>query len=133
MYFCVFIGSFQNNEYFSIYLRIYNHILKIKLGKKLQFFFGVNLFPPQIILVLWWSGTRFVIRLPRTFWIIFIMASLASLQHHSATTCNILYKLYRISDDLLIQRNKKVEAQPRLFYSSELVNRPKSYTTCSKK
>ena len=44
-----------------------------------------------------------------------------------------LYKLYRISDDLLIQRNKKVEAQPRPFYSSELVNRLKSYTTCSKK
>ena len=39
-----------------------------------------------------------------------------------------LYKLYRISDDLLIQRNKKVEAQPRPFYSSELVNRLKSYT-----
>ena len=25
----------------------------------------------------------------------------------------LLYKLYRISDDLLIQRNKKIEAQPR--------------------
>ena len=36
------------------------------------------------------------------------------------------YKLYRISDDLLIQRNKKVLAQ--LFYSSELVNLLKSYS-----
>ena len=47
--------------------------------------------------------------------------------------CSLLYKLYRVSDNLLIQRNKKVEAQPRPFYSSELVNRLKSYTTCSKK
>ena len=45
----------------------------------------------------------------------------------------ILYKLFRISDDLLTQRNKKVKAQPRPFYSSELVNRLKSYPTCSKK
>ena len=44
-----------------------------------------------------------------------------------------LYKMYRISDALLIQRNKKVKAQPRPFYSSELVNHRKSYTTCSKK
>ena len=29
------------------------------------------------------------------------------------------YKLYRISDDLLIQRNKKVSAAPQRFYSSE--------------
>ena len=45
----------------------------------------------------------------------------------------LLYKLYRISDDLLIQRNKKVEAQPRPFYFSKLVNSLKSYTICSKK
>ena len=37
-------------------------------------------------------------------------------------------KLYRISDYLLIQRNKKVSAAPQPFYSSELVNRLKSYT-----
>ena len=41
--------------------------------------------------------------------------------------------MYRISNYLLIQRNKKFEVQPRLFYSSELVNSLKSYTTCSKK
>ena len=33
---------------------------------------------------------------------------------------DILYKLYRISDDLLIQRNKKVSAAPQPFYSSEI-------------
>ena len=41
---------------------------------------------------------------------------------------DLLYKLYRISDDLLIQRNKKVSAAPQPFYSSELVNCLKSYT-----
>ena len=48
-------------------------------------------------------------------------------------TVDLLYKLYRILDYLLIQRNKKVKAQPRPFYSSELVNCLKSYITCSKK
>ena len=38
------------------------------------------------------------------------------------------YTLYRISDDLLIQRNKKVSAAPWPFHSSELVNCLKSYT-----
>ena len=37
------------------------------------------------------------------------------------------YKLYRIAENLLIQRNKKVPAAPKPFYSSELVNRLKSY------
>ena len=46
---------------------------------------------------------------------------------------NSLYKLYWISDYLLIQNNEKMEAQSRYFYSSELVNSLKSYTTCSKK
>ena len=32
------------------------------------------------------------------------------------------YKFYRISDYLLIQRNKKVFAMPLPFYSSELEN-----------
>ena len=36
-----------------------------------------------------------------------------------------------ISDYLLVQRNKKVEAQPRFFFkSSELVNSLNSYTAC---
>ena len=48
-------------------------------------------------------------------------------------SCCLLYKLYRISDDLLIQKSKKVEAQLRPFSSSELVNCLKSCTTCSKK
>ena len=43
------------------------------------------------------------------------------------------YKLYRILDNLLIQRGKKVEAKLKPFYSSELVNILKSYATCSKK
>ena len=34
---------------------------------------------------------------------------------------SLLYSFLRISDYLLIQRNKKVEAQPRPSYSSELV------------
>ena len=43
------------------------------------------------------------------------------------------YKLYRTLDHLPIQRNKKVEAQPRPPHPSEPTNSPKSYTTCSKK
>ena len=34
----------------------------------------------------------------------------------------LLYKFYRISDYLLIQRNKKVQLQPKPFYFSELLN-----------
>ena len=43
------------------------------------------------------------------------------------SSCLIL-DLYRILDNLLIQRNKKVSAAPLPFYSSELVNRLKFYT-----
>ena len=76
------------------------------------------------------------LELPKTSWSFWTLQML-----HSASYCFtllvdssfLLYKLYRISDDLLIQRNKRVKAQPRPFYSSELVNRLKSYTTCSKK
>ena len=39
------------------------------------------------------------------------------IQHTLSLSFILLYKLYRISDHLLIQRNKKVEAQPRPFYS----------------
>ena len=57
----------------------------------------------------------------------------ADRSHFGSNIESLLYKFYMISDDLVIQRNKKVEAQPRPLYSSELVNRLKSYTMCSKK
>ena len=58
---------------------------------------------------------------------------LSPLHAASASRSLSLYKLYRISDNLLIQRNKKVKVQTRPSYYSGLVNRLKSYTTCSKK
>ena len=52
--------------------------------------------------------------------------------HQLCMVIYLLYKLYSISNFLLIQSNKKVEAQPRPFYSFELVNSLKSYTTYCK-
>ena len=57
---------------------------------------------------------------------------LLAILNTAVQSIDLLYKLYRISDDLLIQRNKKVVAQPTPFYSSELVYCLKSYTTYKK-